>query len=122
MEYMHDFLQRCIKQVAGRLNDNGSSFDHIVDHMLEICQYFFQKHTISYMAPQVLDYRLFMMLSNMIYAEMFRLVSPQDINIDFSLLFNVRNFSVYASIIAPCGRIAEGYREMESYHFGRRLT
>ncbi len=41
MEYMHDFLQRCIKQVAGRLNDNGSSFDRIVDHMLEICQYFF---------------------------------------------------------------------------------
>jgi hypothetical protein len=72
------------------------------------------------MAPQLLDYRLFMLLTNMIWAELFNLISPDRVNLDFALLFNLRNFSVYASMLAPCGRIAEGYSEMEDCHFSRK--
>jgi hypothetical protein len=117
-----DFVQRCVEQVTTRLYDNGASFQRIIDHVLDICHYFFQRHTLAKMAPQLLDYRLFMLLTNTIWTELFYLLSPHQINIDFALLFNLRNFGVYASMLAPCGRIAEGYQEMERCHFGRSLV
>jgi hypothetical protein len=73
------------------------------------------------MAPQLLEYRLFFLLTQIIWTELFFLICPDDINLDLVMLFNVRNFSVFASTIAPCGRIGEGYYEIERSHVGRSL-
>lgn len=43
----NDWLAKCIEQVSDRLNDNGASSQRIIEHVLEICHYFFQKHTLS---------------------------------------------------------------------------
>ena len=68
----------------------------------------------------MLDYRMFMLLTHLIYEELFSLICPQHVNIDFALLLNARNY-VFSSLIAPCGRIAEGYYELERLHFARKL-
>ena len=104
-----DWMAKCIEQVPNRLANTEACSQQLISHVLEICQYFFQKHTLSYMAPQLLDYRMFHLLTQLIYEELFLLISPHRMNHDFALLFNVRNYSVFASVIAPCGRIAEGY-------------
>lgn len=42
-----DYLAKCVEQITNRLDDNRASLQRIIEHVLEICQYFFQKHTIS---------------------------------------------------------------------------
>jgi len=46
----------------------------LIDHVLEVCHYMFQKYTISMHVPILPDYRLFMLLQHLIWFELFHVM------------------------------------------------
>jgi hypothetical protein len=85
-------------------------------HLLEIARRQFDLYTISDPPPHLLDYRLNQMLQHCIWYELFLIFSPQDINTDLTVMFNMRNFGYYGLTMAPCGYVGEGYKEIEQLH------
>jgi len=98
---------------------NLNSFNALVDHVIDICGYFFKKYTIYRLPPQLLEYRMFMLLVHVIWWECFLIFSPDVVAIDLVTLLNSTNFGVYSSVLSPCGKVGDGYMEFENNHLRR---
>jgi len=80
----------------------------LVSHVLEVCHYFFQKYTIKNFPPTLLDHRMWMLLINVIWFELFA-VCNEPVRLDLTSLFNFTGFSVFRMFIGPCGQLGKDY-------------
>lgn len=88
----------------------------LVQHVLDVCNFFFQKYHIRRFPPTVLEYRICTLVMNMTWWELFS-VFNEPIKIDLTTLLNFTGFTVYRSYISPCGQLARDYYEQEYDHF-----
>jgi len=85
-------------------------------HLLDIARRHFDRFTISDPPPHLLDYRLNQLLQHCIWYELFLLFSPQDVNVDLTVMLNMAGFGFYGITMSPCGYCGEGYKEVEQSH------
>jgi hypothetical protein len=92
---------------------NQTDQTRLIEHVIDVCAYLFQKYTLSMTLPKIVDYRLSMLLRHLLWFELFAIFSPQDIKVSLPTLLTYANMGIFGIFVAPCGKLANCYFEIE---------